>query len=263
MRDLSYIQNYYTNHINEDERLVSKHGAVEFITTMKYIHDLLEKEMKILEIGAGTGRYSLALAHEGFEVHAIELVQHNIDLLKSKITPTDNLTVHQGDALDLSLYEDNTFDCTLVFGPMYHLYHLEDKRLCLSEAIRVTKPKGKILVAYCMNEAAILQMCFLKGKIHECIEEKMIGENYKCLSQAKDLFEMVRTEEIDEINQGLNVKREKLIATDGAAHYFKDVIDAMDEKTYQLYLDYHLATCERADCIGASNHTCDILTKVA
>ena len=40
-------------------------------TTMKYIKQYLRKEMKILEIGAGTGRYSLLLAEEGYRVDAV------------------------------------------------------------------------------------------------------------------------------------------------------------------------------------------------
>ena len=34
----------------------------------------------------------------------------------------------------------------------------------------------------------------------------------------------------------------------------------MDEETFQLYLKYHFATCERQDMIGASSHTVDILS---
>ena len=35
----------------------------------------------------------------------------------------------------------------------------------------------------------------------------------------------------------------------------------MDEETYNLYLKYHLATCERPDMTGYSHHTLDIFRK--
>ena len=58
----------------------------------------LKKGMRVLEIGAGTGRYSLAIAEQGFKVNAIELIDHNIDILKSKITENCSIDVRQGNA---------------------------------------------------------------------------------------------------------------------------------------------------------------------
>ena len=67
---------YYSTY-DEDGRLRSRHGMVEYLTTMRYIAKYLRPGMRILEIGAGTGRYSHALAQQGYRVDAVELVQHN------------------------------------------------------------------------------------------------------------------------------------------------------------------------------------------
>ena len=65
---MTELEKYY-NKFNEEKRLKSRHGQVEFITSMKYIHKYLPKrehgQVKILDVGAGTGRYSVALAEEG------------------------------------------------------------------------------------------------------------------------------------------------------------------------------------------------------
>ena len=60
----------------EDKRLTRRHGNVEYVTSMKYIHEYLseDKTTKILDVGAGTGRYSVQLANEGYDVTAVELV---------------------------------------------------------------------------------------------------------------------------------------------------------------------------------------------
>lgn len=260
---MDYINDFYNN-VNEDERLTSQHGQVEYITTKKYINDFLHKfeNPKILEVGAGTGRYSIALAKEGYSVTAVELVKHNIDILKSKLVGNEPIEVVEGNALDLSLFADDSFDMTLVLGPMYHLYSKEDKLKALSEAVRVTKNNSIIMVAYCMNEPTIIQHAFLHNNLKRVIENNMISDEWHCKSEPKELFELIRTEEIAELDSHVNVERIKLIATDGATQYIKEHIDQMDEYTFAKWIEYHLATCERQDTVGASNHTLDILRKV-
>lgn len=44
---------------DEEKRLRSKAGRVEFITTVRYIEKYLKPGDKILDIGAGTGAYSI------------------------------------------------------------------------------------------------------------------------------------------------------------------------------------------------------------
>ena len=51
----NFLVDYYNTH-DEDVRLLSKHGRVEFLTTVKYIEQYLKDGMKIIEIGAATGR---------------------------------------------------------------------------------------------------------------------------------------------------------------------------------------------------------------
>lgn len=260
---MNYLEDYYSNY-DEEGRLLSRHGQVEYLTTMKYIHEIAGtgEEKKILEAGAGTGRYSIALAKEGYFVDALELTTHNLEIMNSKTAGIDNIRTHQGTALDLSRFADETFDMTLVLGPMYHMYTKADKEKVLREAIRVTKKGGHIFVAYCMNEATVIQFTFKAGKIWECINNNMLTDDFRCLSEEKDLFEMVRLEEINELNAEFsNIERVKIVAADGAANYMRECIDEMDDATFDVWMKYHFATCERQDLIGATNHSLDILRR--
>ena len=259
---MSYLEEYY-NAYDEENRLLSQHGRVEYLTTMKYIRESLAgvSDPAILEVGAGTGRYSVALAKEGLRVTAVELVAHNLEVLKSKLDGTEPLTAIEGNALDLSVLPDESFDLTLLLGPMYHLYTRADKLMALSEAVRVTKRDGKILVAYCMNEPTVIQYVFGKNNLSAVLEAGMLTVDWHCVSEPKELFELSRTEDIASYDAELPVKRLKLVATDGATNYHRDMIDAMDGKTFAKWMEYHLATCERQDLIGASHHVLDILEK--
>jgi len=259
---MNYLEEYYNNY-DEDGRLLSRHGQVEYLTTMKYIKECLEgiANPSILEVGAGTGRYSVTLTKAGFRVTAVELIKRNLEILRSKLEGTEPITAIQGNALDLSVFPEATFNLTMVLGPMYHLYTKEEKLKALSEAVRVTKPGGYILVAYCMNEPTVIQYVFGLNHLHEVMGLNMLTSDWHCISEPKDLFEMVRTEEIADLDSAVPVKRIKLVATDGATNYKREYIDAMDDETFDKWMDYHFTICERQDLIGASHHTLDILQK--
>lgn len=251
----------YYNKFCEEKRLTRRHGNVEYLTSMKYIHKYLEKlpkDAKILDVGAGTGRYSVALAKEGYDVTAVELVKYNLGILKQK---GSTVKAYQGNALNLKRFEDSTFDMTLVFGPMYHLYTLEDKQKALQEAVRVTKKDGMILVAYCMNEYSILVHGFKDNYIKESIQNGKVNDVFRVTPKPEDLYDYVRLEDIDAVNQSAEVERLQIVAADGPANYMRQVLNAMDEDTYELFIQYHLSTCERPELLGASAHTLDILRK--
>ena len=244
MQNNDYLINYY-NEYDEEGRLENNRiGRVEYLTTRRYIDPLLSDDCRIAEIGA------------------VELVQHNLELLKSKLDGSENIKTYLGNALDLNMLEDNTYDITLLLGPMYHLYSDEDKITALKEAVRITKPGGHILVAYCMNEATVIQYVFGCNQLKSVMDLNMITDDWKCISEPKDLFEMVRVEDIERLNAAVPVERVKLVATDGASRYIREYLEDFDDETFAKWLSFHFATCERQDLIGATNHSLDILRKV-
>ena len=90
----------------------------------------------------------------------------------------------------------------------------------------------------------------------------MLTPDWHCISEPKDLFQLMRTEDIAALNAEQPVERLKLVATDGATNYNRKLIDAMDGETFAKWVDFHFTICERPDLIGASHHTLDILRKL-
>ena len=261
METLKALTDYY-NAYDEDNRLRSKHGMVEYLTTMGYVEKYLRPGMRVLEIGAATGRYSHALARQGYRVDAVELIQHNIDIFNRNTQPGETVTIQQGNAKDLHMFEADTFDITLLLGPMYHLFTVQEQKQALAEAIRVTKPGGILFAAYCGNYATMVQFCFGRGMIREKRYRELIDfETFKASSDPAELFQLYRKEDIDALMGDFDTRRLHYVGTDMATNYMRTCIDEMEEEVFDLYLKYHFTICERSDMVGTSHHILDIHRK--
>ena len=249
--------NYY-NKFREDKRLDTKHAKVEFLTSIKYIEKNLKKGDKILDIGAATGKYSIYFYNKGYDVTALELVKQNINTFKKK---NNNIKIIQGNAIDLSVFKDNSFDIVLLFGPMYHLISLSDKLKALNEAKRVVKENGYIFISYCMMEYAIITHGFKERYIKYSIDNKLLDKDFNIISKDNDLFSYVRINTINYLKNKLKLKRVKILSQDGCSEYLKSEINKMDEEEFNIFLQYHFKTCERKNLLEASRHVLDILQK--
>jgi len=260
---LGYLTRFYSQRCDEESRLLTRHGQVEYRTTMRFIERYLEPGMRVLEIGAATGRYSLTLARKGFDVTAIELIQHNIDVFRSKLKPGDKIDLQQGNALDLSRFANDSFDVTLLLGPMYHLYTREDQLKALSEALRVTKPGGVLFVAYVLSDMAILSSGIKhKGWFWDELAQGIFHpETYVHTSSPKTHFQTHRREQIESLAAELPAERLHYVAVNCASHLLKDQLADMSDEQFEIFMRYHEFLCERPDMAGMASHALDILRK--
>ncbi len=244
---------FYRDSCNEDERLLSRHGSIEFLTTVRYVDKYLRPESRILEVGAGTGRYSVYYAEKGYDVTAVEYVESNLNILRSKITDRMTICAEQGDALDLSRFADRTFDVTLILGPLYHLYTREDQEKALGEAVRVTKDGGMIAVAYLSSDSVMVDWAL---KDHHLLDgyRKDFDENYKMINYPEGVFAAFYIDEFEEMMRRFPVVMEHNVATDGMARHVREEIDSLSDEEFAVWLDYHFSTCERVELQGYSSH---------
>ena len=247
------LNNYYENDCDEDSRLLTRHGIVEFLTTVKYVEKYLKPGFSILEVGAGTGRYSLYFADKGYKVNSIDFVEHNINILKSHIKDGMDINAEVGDALDLSRFDDNLFDVTLVLGPLYHLYTDEDVNKAVEEAIRVTKKDGILAFAYLTNDSIMISYALKKDHLIDGYNT-VFDENFKIVSVPEEVFRAFYIDEFNELMGKYDVELLHSVATDGMSEQFKEKIDSLNDEEFDIWLKYHLSVCERRDLQGYSNH---------
>lgn len=255
----NFVIDYY-NKYDEDGRLLRKNRMPEYLTTMRYIEKYLTSESRILEIGAGTGRYSLALADKGYAVDAVELVPHNIKIMKGKVKPSHNIHIYEGNACDLDFLENDTYDIVLLLGPMYHLFHDADKHKAISEAIRVAKKKGIIFASYCNNDTVMYKM-FYKKKILSYLDSGLIDETYHAVSSPNMVFELYRKPDIDHLMKNYPVTRLHFVGVDMLSYLYSNKLNKLNKREFEEYMKFLSAICEREDLVGFSIHMLDIFRK--
>ena len=254
---LSPIELHYAKH-KEDLRLQRRHGIVEYTVTMAVLHRFIGSRTccRILDVGCGTGRYAIALREEGHDVECVELVQHNIDVMLSR---EPSMRVCQGDARHMPWIADASQDIVLLLGPLYHLIGDEAKTAALSEARRVLRPDGVMLVAYLMNEYSILQYCFDQDRIGGLMERGFVDGTFHVRTPEGELYDYVRLEDIDRLNAAAGLRRLTIFSPEGPADYMRTRINYMADDTFRRFIDYQLAVCERPDLLGAGSHVVDVV----
>ena len=254
------LRSFY-DRIDEEQRLTgSRHGQLEYFTTMAYIHRYLQAPSKVLEVGAGTGRYSIALAKEGMDVTAVELVESNLAVLRENGRGLENLHAVQGDATDLSRFADHSFDGVFVLGPMYHLYDPAEVNRAIDEAIRVTKPGGILLFAF-LSVYAIMYANYFTGN-WAFGQKENFTEDYRVKHFKEQLFTGYDVVEFERLFAEKPVQWLTTAGTDGLLEALEVRRDfSIPYADFPAFAEWYLHFAEKRELLGSSNHLLYICRK--
>lgn len=236
---MSKIVEYYSGY-DEESRLIKDNAhQVEFDTSIHLLNKYINNDSKILDVGAGTGRYTFYFASKGASVFAIDIVEKHIEIIEEKLKNLGSLKikVEQGDALDLSRFVDEEFSTILCMGPLYHLPEQEQQIKCLNECKRVLQTNGIVAIAY-INRRAHMEF----------------GEN--------PYFVGLEPEYIESVLNKLGFKIREHIATDGVTPKIGRLINGLNERQYKLWLDFNIGICKSKASIENTLHALIIAEKV-
>lgn len=231
------LVNAVYNVLDESSRLnCSNVARVEFTTTVKYIEKYLSQGMRILDIGAGAGEYSLYFANKGYKVSAVELADKNVAEFRKKIT--------------------GSLDIVLLFGPLYHLHEERDRNTAINEAKRVLRKDGTLFVAFINNDMIhYTEWGYDSGYL-------LTGEYDKDTFKTNDFpfvfFDLKQCRGMLTGN-GLDIIHE--IASDGMSELLEERINQLDAAGYAQYLKMHFFYCERPEHLGKTNHFLFVVKK--
>ncbi|MCM1988514.1 class I SAM-dependent methyltransferase [Oceanirhabdus seepicola] len=249
------IVRYYDRY-NEDIRLIKDRAhQIEFITTTKYLDEFMKKGMNVLDLGAGTGRYSIHMASNGVDVTAVDIVPKHVEEIRNKANEKNvELKAVVGNGKDLREFEENSFDAVICLGPLYHISDNEGRARCIEECLRVLKPNGVFMAAYINRYAVFANMI---GRDKNNINDQGLINIYKTgreFGNEKDVFYFSSYSEIEGIMDKLKVNKEKHITTDGMMSTLATKINEFKDDEFEKWMEYHLLTCEESSLVGCGLH---------
>lgn len=157
------IRNYYTAAVEAEwhRLMVDLYHRLEFDTTMHFLARHLPKRGLILDAGGGPGRYSLALAKQGYTVVLLDLTPENLAYARRQIireaAEAQFVDLVEGSICDMSCFPDNRFDGVICLGgPLSHLLDAGDRAQALQELARVAKPQAPVFVSVMGRLAALV-----------------------------------------------------------------------------------------------------------
>lgn len=125
---------------------------LEFTINWHYMKHYLPSSGRVLDNGAGPGKYAMALAEQGYQVTLSDLTPRLVETAREKATERGLMErfggFHVLNATNLNGLPDESFDAALMLGPLYHLQREEERIRTVRELFRVTKQEGMVFVAF-------------------------------------------------------------------------------------------------------------------
>ena len=137
--------------IHEWERLIqTPSDEVSLYIHTHYLEKYITKGKRVLEIGAGAGRFTQILAGLGAQILVADISSVQLDLNQRFAAELGFkeavLDWQQADICDLSRFEPNSFECILAYGGPFS-YVLDKRDVALSECLRVLRSGGLLLLS--------------------------------------------------------------------------------------------------------------------
>lgn len=253
------IEKFYQDECNESMRLASQAGQIEYRTTMTYIKRYCRSGMKVLDACAGGGAYSFSLADLGCNVTAGDLVHVNVEHIREINQNNPKLEyIYEGSVLNLSSFSDETFDVVLNLGSYYHLCDESDRKKSLSETLRVLKPGGLYMLSY-INRCANYMAHFSELQDNFSFLERYMKTGHIDNSH---LFYATTPEIIEKDIENNKLQLLHNIATDGPVFLYREIVNKMNKRDFETFMDIHMDNCNKKSNLGYSEHGLIIAEKL-
>ena len=261
-------KHYNTDPLKEWDRLQKRTPYEKYITT-QMMDRYIRPGDTILDIGGGPGQYSVYYAKQGHAMTLLDLSDGNVRFAKKKARQYGvKITALQGNALDLSRFEDASFDAVFLMGPLYHLMEEESRMQAIREAKRVLKPGGYLFSSFILMFGGVI---YGLRELPETIlwpEEQPLYEvaardeglsfkafTFAYMTTVRDAKQLLAS--VPGLETVTAFGQESILAP------YRNILKRSPRKIRQAWFDYALRYCEKEDYLTHSEHLMIISRKNA
>ncbi|MEY9956704.1 class I SAM-dependent methyltransferase [Streptacidiphilus sp. MAP5-52] len=253
----------WTDH--EEARLVKDvPGRVAFEVHRRFLARHLPRGARVLEIGAGPGRFTVALAELDArlvvaDLSSAQLERNHAFVSAAGAEPAVEWRV-QADIRDLSAFPDGSFDAVVAFGgPLSYTFEQADQ--AMSELVRAVRPGGVVLASV-MSLWGTWRARFTGVTAMEAQHGSAVGDlvlrtgDLRHVPDMEHVCRMFTWQQVTEL-----VTRSGAFLLDGSASNWTSLTELdllvdleRDPERWQRFLDHEVAACAAEGCRDGGTH---------
>ncbi len=254
------VASYYNLDPEREWERFDRH-LFEFPVTLHYLKEHLEPESRILDVGAGPGRYAIELARLGHEVTLVDLSEKLLALARQKAEEAGQTMAgfQLASATDLSNFTSDSFDAVLCMGPMYHLTHESERDQAMAECLRVLRPDGLLVVAFVSVLGRVFDLirnypeklaADVDGYIEVITGPSIASDKEPRFTDAY----FVQPAEVGDLMSRYPVEQLALLGVEGMTSQSDSVLSEADDHVLKAWIDFAIAIADTPAAIYGSDH---------
>ncbi|MEK6648662.1 MAG: class I SAM-dependent methyltransferase [Actinomycetota bacterium] len=260
--DRHMMRAYYDEYGNAEWERHEKDipGRVSLEVHKRFLERFINSGDRVLEIGAGPGRFTLELINLGAQVAVTDFSDVQLELNKTRFTRSTSVESWQIlDVCDTSMYADGEFDAAVAYGgPLSYAFENIDE--ALTGLFRIVRPGGMVIASVMsllgtwryFLEAVIQESEIIGEDANDAVlrtgDLRHMGGTHVCqMFRSRDITELVercggQVLAISGSNWASLEKSEALVQLEG------------DADRWQRFLDHEVTACGEPGALDGGTH---------
>ena len=258
------VKQYYTGYVRKEWRRLIRdaYHRLEFDTTLHFVEKHFPKMGLLLDAGGGPGRYTVTLAQQGYNLVLLDMTPANLEFAKRQIKRSGVgkrvKDVVEGSIVDLSRFDDNTFDGVMCLGgPLSHVVDKRQRARAIRELVRVAKPGAPIAVSV-MSRLSVLvvELTMFPEEVTMPHYQKLLNTGDYLGQYGFTACHFFLPEELRAAFDGIGVEVVEMAGLEGISSHHRRELNriARDEQQWSIWRKTHFKTCTHPSVVGVSEH---------